>query len=272
MQRRRRRAKELLARRGRVAGPLGSLPQPRRQHQSLRVARSSAVPFRPRLVIFARAPVGGRVKTRLGRELGVGVATRFARQCAAALLARVANDRRWQTIIAETGDACGGRFWPPAIARCAQGGGDLGQRMQRIMQRMPPGPTVIVGTDIPVIRPAHIAQAMRALGRHDAVFGPATDGGYWLVGLRRRPRVFRLFAGVRWSSAHALADTLENLNGRSVFYLAKLQDVDTAADFATAGAFARRVLPALTTAQSGRGSCRAQAQKSEAMPFFSQSP
>jgi rSAM/selenodomain-associated transferase 1 len=271
MQPRPRRERALPARSVGSAGRRGSMPQPRRQQQTLRVARTSAAPFRPRLVIFARAPVAGSVKTRLARELGVGVATRFARQCAAALLARVAHDRRWHTIIAETGNACSGRFWSPALGRCAQGGGDLGQRMQRIMERMPPGPTVIVGTDIPVIRPAHIVHAIRALGHHDAVFGPATDGGYWLVGLRRRPRVLRVFAGVRWSSAHALADTLENLKGRSVSYVAKLGDVDTAADLASSGAFGRRVLPAFTAARTNRGS-PAQAQKSEAMPFFSQSP
>ena len=85
---------------------------------------------------------------------------------------------------------------------------------------------MIVGTDVPGIRPAHIAEAFRLLGRHDAVFGPATDGGYWLVGLRRRPRVLRPFANVRWSSPHALADTLANLEGRTVAFVATLSDVD----------------------------------------------
>jgi rSAM/selenodomain-associated transferase 1 len=193
---------------------------------------------------MAKAPVAGSVKTRLGRQIGVADATRFARQCAAALLARIAVDPRWQTTIAVTPDrACAGRFWPRGIGRTPQGGGDLGQRMQRIMDRMPPGPVVIVGTDVPAIRPAYIAGAFRALGRHDAVLGRATDGGYWLIGLRRRPRVPRVFANVRWSTPHALADTLANLQGRTVAFAATLADVDDAQGFAeTAAYFGRRIL------------------------------
>ena len=163
---------------------------------------------------MAKAPVAGAVKTRLAREIGVATATRFARQATAALLQRLARDPRWQTILAVSPDAAvASRCWPPGIARIAQGRGDLGRRMQRLMQRMPPGPVAIVGTDVPGITPTLIAQAFRRLGRHDAVFGPAADGGYWLVGMRRRPRLLRPFAGVRWSSEHALADTLANLSG-----------------------------------------------------------
>ena len=195
-------------------------------------------------MIFAKAPVAGSVKSRLARELGVAMATRFARQCAQALLARVAFDRRWETTIAETRFAHSRRFWPAGIGRCTQGLGDLGERMQRIMASVPPGPLVIVGTDIPAIRAAHIAQAFRALGRHDAVFGPAADGGYWLVGLRRRPSIPNAFCAVRWSSRHALADTVANLKDRNVALLAVLGDVDNAQDFfASAHCFGRRVLP-----------------------------
>jgi rSAM/selenodomain-associated transferase 1 len=195
-------------------------------------------------VIFAKAPVAGGVKTRLARKLGVAVATRFARHAAAGLLARVSRDRRWHTLLATTGGAhSGGRFWPHALS---QGGGDLGQRMQRILECMPPGPVVIVGTDIPQVRAAHIARAMRELGRHDVVFGPATDGGYWLVGLRRRPRVRKLFAGVRWSRADTLADTLKNLQNCRVYFLPELRDVDEADDLTAISAdYGRRVPPAL---------------------------
>jgi glycosyltransferase A (GT-A) superfamily protein (DUF2064 family) len=102
--------------------------------------------------------------------------------------------------------------------------------MQRLLDRAPPGPAVIIGTDVPHITRAHIWAAFRLLGRHDAVLGPAEDGGYWLIGLRRRPRILRPFRGVRWSTPHALSDTLANLHGRSVAEVAALFDVDTAAD------------------------------------------
>jgi hypothetical protein len=102
--------------------------------------------------------------------------------------------------------------------------------MQRLFKRLPPGPILIIGSDIPSIRPAHIAEAFRLLGGADAVLGPAHDGGYWLVGLRRTPRLATPFARVRWSGPHALSDTLANLKGRRVALAARLSDVDTAED------------------------------------------
>jgi rSAM/selenodomain-associated transferase 1 len=205
--------------------------------------RPRAAPFRWRLVVMAKAPVAGRVKTRLAGEVGMATAVRFARHSLASLMQRVAVDGRWSTTLAVTPDvAASGRLWPPGVPLAPQGGGDLGARMQRLVDRAPLGPVVIVGTDIPGIARAHIEAAFRLLGRHDAVLGPAADGGYWLVGLRRRPRVLRPFHGVRWSTAHALADTLANLRGRSIARLPTLLDVDTAADLARCAAvLGRRV-------------------------------
>ncbi|MEN8195344.1 MAG: DUF2064 domain-containing protein, partial [Pseudomonadota bacterium] len=91
---------------------------------------------------------------------------------------------------------------------------------------------VIVGSDIPDVAPAHIDRAFAALGGHDTVFGPAVDGGYWLVGARRRPRTpGDLFSGVRWSTPHALGDTLANLGGASHALVDTLEDIDTRAAF-----------------------------------------
>jgi uncharacterized protein len=192
---------------------------------------------------MAKAPVAGAVKTRLAREVGVATATRFARHCTAALIARVGCDPRWQTSLWVAPDASAtSRHWPRCLARRPQGGGDLGRRMQRILDRSAPGPVVIIGTDIPGITPAHIAQAFRLLGSAGCVFGGAHDGGYWLVGARRRPRTAPPFENVRWSSEHALADTLANLAGKSVGFVAPLSDVDDAAALARCAGFGRRVL------------------------------
>jgi rSAM/selenodomain-associated transferase 1 len=211
-------------------------------------------PFRCRLVVMAKLPVAGGVKTRLAREIGVAGATRFARHAAATLLQRVGYDRRWQTTLAVApNQGLGSRVWPRGMARRPQGGGNLGTRMQRIFASKHAGPMLIVGTDVPDIRPAHIAEAFRRLGRHDAVLGPATDGGYWLVGLRRRPRVPRPFANVRWSTPHALADTLANLEGCAVAFVATLSDVDSAIDLRlNAASLGRRVLP-LPSPRTSRG-------------------
>lgn len=225
---------------------------PRRRDHTSKAPRRRAAPFCCRLVVMAKVPVAGSVKTRLAREIGVGGAVRFARAMGAALLARVASDPRWQTTIAVAPD-CGvtSRAWSFRLPRMPQRGGDLGARMQRILDRSPPGPVVIIGTDVPGIRPQHLAAAFSLLGSHDAVLGPATDGGYWLVGLKRRPHIVRPFAGVRWSGPHALADTLANLVGRSVGYAATLGDVDDAAGFqASARLLGRRVLPAPSASAS----------------------
>jgi uncharacterized protein len=187
------------------------------------------------LVVFLRAPRLGRVKSRLAAGIGALAALRFYRLATAQLLRRVARNRRWRSHVWITPDRAARRPpWRAAAKWRGQGGGDLGRRMARVFRTLPPGPAVIIGSDIPAIRPAHIAAAFRALGRHEAVFGPATDGGYWLVGLRRRPRVpRRLFEGVRWSSEHALADTRAGLpREMSVALLEVLEDVDDAGAYA----------------------------------------
>lgn len=102
--------------------------------------------------------------------------------------------------------------------------------MARVLRELPPGPVVIVGSDIPGIGAAQVEQAFRRLGDHDWVLGPAGDGGYWLIGARRRPALRLPFQGVRWGGPHARADTLANLKRRRVALLGELDDVDTGAD------------------------------------------
>jgi glycosyltransferase A (GT-A) superfamily protein (DUF2064 family) len=120
-----------------------------------------------------------------------------------------------------------GARWPRRVPAVAQGHGDLGQRMHRALASH--RRAVVVGSDIPDLAREDISAAFRALGRADAVFGPAEDGGYWLVGLGPR-RPVSPFADVRWSSEHALADTLANFHGRRIALLRTLRDVDTADD------------------------------------------
>ena len=184
---------------------------------------------------MARRPELGRVKTRLAAGIGAVAATRFFRQTTASVLRRLARDPRWETQLSLAPDHAidDGGLSPLALPRMAQGEGDIGERMQRIIDNAPPGPVVIVGSDIPEIRAEYIAAAFRALGHADVVFGPADDGGYWLVGMRRRPRVVDIFDDVRWSSEHALVDTMANVvrAGLSFEVVARLSDVDTVEDF-----------------------------------------
>jgi rSAM/selenodomain-associated transferase 1 len=198
-----------------------------------RSVRSLSGPFANRLVIMAKSARRGAVKQRLASEIGEGEALRFYRSCLSHSLMRLANDPRWITLLAVCPDRDGASHIFPSrlrIKRMPQGHGDLGERMQRLFDRLPPGPAIIVGSDIPAMRPSHIAHAFRLLGRSDAIFGSARDGGYWLIGLRRSPRVLSPFTGVRWSTRSALADTLTNLDGSSIALVATLSDVDTEQD------------------------------------------
>jgi len=186
------------------------------------------------LIIFAKDPRLGCVKTRLGHDIGMVDAWVFYRRCLIDTTRRMAADPRWCTWLALTPD---GAERPPQVpsnvALMHQGGGGLGTRMRNAMVDFPPGPTIIIGTDIPGIQRSGIAHAFHQLGNSDTVFGPATDGGYWLVGCRRRPRIPHMFDDVRWSTEHALADTLANVDkgGFSRQILNVLEDVDDAASY-----------------------------------------
>lgn len=186
------------------------------------------------LVIFVKEPRPGRVKTRLGRDMGMTGAAWWFRHQSARLIRRLGRDRRWRTVLAVSPDREGlaSRVWPAGPARWPQGPGDLGDRMGRVFRAMPPGPVIVVGADIPAVTAAHVAGGFRLLGRHAAALGPAPDGGYWMIGLRRGGRAVPagLFRGVRWSSPHAMADTLASLAPLDVGFGPTLRDIDEAAD------------------------------------------
>ena len=202
---------------------------------------------RRRLVIMVKEPAVGRVKTRLGRDIGPVRATNFYRHNLSAVTARLSCDNRWQTILSVApATAVLARSVPTDYERWPQAPGGLGARMQAIFDMAVSGPTVVIGTDIPEVHPAHIWAAFRALGSHDMVFGPATDGGFWLVGMRRTPRVVDAFRDVRWSAPETLQDCRDGLAGCRVATAATLLDIDDADDFRTLGAVAgRRILPAI---------------------------
>ncbi|RVU37829.1 glycosyltransferase [Hwanghaeella grinnelliae] len=185
---------------------------------------------KPTLLIFAKEPRLGRVKSRLARDIGATAALHFYRGNLTRLHRQLSVHSRWRVIWCLAPDRAvhARRAWPRGVKRQAQGRGDLGQRMARALNDAPPGPVLLIGSDIPAIDAASMQQAISLLGRKDAVFGPAEDGGYWLVGFRRiRPVPYGLFRGVRWSGPFALGDTIATLPaGARVGFAAVLPDVD----------------------------------------------
>ena len=187
------------------------------------------------LFIMVKEPHPGRVKTRLGRDLGLTASAWWFRHQSAGLIRRLSRDPRYQTILAVSPDIEGmtSRIWPRHLPRWPQGRGNLGARMGAIFRDAPTGPVLIIGADIPDITPALINKAFAALGQNDAVFGPAPDGGYWLIGLKRGgtriPRDF--LQNIRWSSEYALEDTIASLGPQArVALIDTLQDIDTLDD------------------------------------------
>ncbi|WP_299859993.1 TIGR04282 family arsenosugar biosynthesis glycosyltransferase [uncultured Roseobacter sp.] len=184
------------------------------------------------LVVMLKEPHPGRVKTRLGREIGMVAAAWWFRHQTKALLNRL-QDPRWDLLLAVSPDVAGlqSRVWPRHLHRIPQGRGNLGDRMKRVLRLPGQGPVCIIGADIPGITRGHIARAFAALGSAEGVFGPAPDGGYWLIGAKRaRALPLRLFADVRWSTEHALADTVASWPDARIAYVDTLRDVDEARD------------------------------------------
>ena len=163
---------------------------------------------RRHLIIFAKPPRLGRVKRRLAADIGTMEALRFYRRNLAATLRMLGRDPRWQCWLFL--DRGAGR-WPRNLPRRLQARGDLGVRMETALRALPQGSIVLIGSDIPGVSRSDIRHAFRGLGRSDVVFGPAEDGGFWLVGLANSRVAPDLFKDVRWSTEHALADCTRNL-------------------------------------------------------------
>jgi len=181
------------------------------------------------VIVFMRQPVLGRVKTRLARETGSLAAWQFYRRASDRLLRRLRAEPTWDVVVAWAAPP-----EPPALFRpgdLLQGPGDIGQRMERCLRAVPAGPAVLLGADIPAVRPRHIRRAFACLRQAPLVLGPARDGGFWLVGAHNPAFLQRpLFAAdIRWSSPETLADVLTGLR-QPVALADMLADVDYAAD------------------------------------------
>jgi len=188
---------------------------------------------RPIVFIFARAPRFGAVKTRLARDIGAAETLRFYRNTMHGVARRLASSGRFDVVLAVTPDqaAAEAGYWPVGLARVAQGRGDLGLRMVRILRCAGSRPAIVIGSDIPDANVALVLEAARALGTRRYALGPTHDGGYWLIGARHPARLARRqLDGVRWSTSHALADTVARLHDVSLLSRT-LTDVDDGHDY-----------------------------------------
>ncbi|WP_460677580.1 TIGR04282 family arsenosugar biosynthesis glycosyltransferase [Hymenobacter coalescens] len=198
--------------------------------------RNQITPLKPdHLLIFARYPELGRVKTRLAAELGPDAALAAYRQLLyhtqAAVRPLTAGRTLW---LAAPPPPAAGPLWPGVPQRVQPAAADLGQRMAHAFEDAFAGGAqrvVIIGTDCPGLSTALLERAFQELHTHDVVLGPAHDGGYYLLGLRAPQPA--LFAGIAWSTEAVLRDTLAIAARQhlAVAQLPTLRDVDTAADW-----------------------------------------
>lgn len=178
--------------------------------------------MRPTVFIVAKAPIMGRAKTRLARDIGPVHAKRIYRAMMAQVIRQV-QDPRWDTVLAVTPPHLLGHVpdWE-GVAQIPQVTGSLTPRLAALFTRK--GPTVVIGTDCPQVVARDIGAAFQALRSRDMVFGPADDGGFWLMGANGplRPGFFN---GVRWSHPETLADVKARAGG-SFTQLRTLVDID----------------------------------------------
>ena len=194
------------------------------------------------VIIFAKPPIAGESKTRLAKHLGHDRAAKLA---AAFLRDTVATARRLQNvrvILAITSPWSRYEAVDPALGaelgdlpRWSQGEGDLGARMERALRRglAEADRAVILGADSPALPLGHLQAALRSLDEADSVFGPALDGGYYLIGLRRCPE--GCLANLPWSQSHTLQASIAQLfhHGFRPTVAPSFFDIDTHADLHT---------------------------------------
>lgn len=195
------------------------------------------------LILFTRFPQAGATKTRLipaiGAEGAALLQQRMTEATFATLTATGAATGATLEVRCQGGDEAALRRWLPGAASYAdQGAGDLGAKLGRAFAAAfahGRQPIVAVGADCPALSPAHLCAALAALANHDLVIGPATDGGYYLIGLNR-PHL-DLFANIPWGTTTVLRETLARADTLRCNHLLleTLSDVDCPADLAHLG-------------------------------------
>ncbi|MFC4588401.1 TIGR04282 family arsenosugar biosynthesis glycosyltransferase [Sphaerisporangium corydalis] len=183
------------------------------------------------ILVIAKEPLPGRVKTRLCPPCTGEQAARLAAAALEDTLRTVAATRAPYRVLALQG--LPGPWLPPGFTVIPQRGRGLDERLAAAFtdaHRLHPVPTVLVGMDTPQLTPSLLHAASDALTWHDAVYGPAEDGGFWLLGLRRPDPA--LLLGVPMSQPGTGAAQLGRLRqaGLTTAFLPELRDVDTFAD------------------------------------------
>lgn len=189
------------------------------------------------IILFAKIPVKGRVKTRLARDLEEDLVLRLVESMLLDTIDTLKDCRFPFRICIHPPGAIGeARAWLGGDnAFMPQTGDDLGERMEQAFIRVfSEGyrEAVLIGSDIPGLSSGTVHEAFASLARHDAVIGPANDGGYYLIGFTGEAFYPDIFHRMPWSTPAVFRETMERFASasRRVHVLTERIDVDTRED------------------------------------------
>ena len=186
-------------------------------------------------MVIAKAPEAGKVKTRLSPPLAPHEVLAIAWACLLETLDAACRLRAQRHVLVLDGPA--GEWIPPGFEVIPQRGSGLGARLAHAFEDVEDD-AIVIAMDTPQVTTELLHEALAALEAHDAVVGPASDGGYWLIGLRRSVDAAAVFEGVEMSTDHTGADQLARLGalGLRTGVLSELRDIDTFEDLAAVAA------------------------------------
>jgi len=181
------------------------------------------------LIIFARRPEISIGKTRLKNKVGKILGANFYYNNLSQTIRRISSDRRINLTICVTPDSAT-KNWPkyifPNIPRISQGSGNIGIKMWRILADNS-SRKIIIGSDIPNISSKIIRTAWKKLYYSQIIFGPAKDGGFWLIGLSKNHKIKNLFHNINWKEKNTLKQVKNNIcSNIKVGYVDTLEDID----------------------------------------------
>lgn len=189
------------------------------------------------IIFFVKHPSPGAVKSRLARRLGNATAVELYSNFVRDMLDAMKRSGYPIDIFVTPGDRLDDvRSWlAEDAAYHPQFGSDLGERMEQAFHAIfarGVERAILIGSDIPDLPAEHLANALDSLERHEAVIGPARDGGYYLIGFRKDGFAPEIFRGVAWSSPDVFGLTMRIFGekGTAVQTLTPWQDADTVGD------------------------------------------
>lgn len=183
------------------------------------------------LIMFAKYPEQGKVKTRLAKHISETEALKLY-TCFIELQVKMHHHQEYDFVMYVTPSEKAERFSASFKVRCsAQVDGDLGRRMLSAIEEglETYDRVVLVGSDIPTLLSVHVLEAFAQLENHDIVLGPAKDGGYYLVGMKE---AYDIFSEMTWSTPQVLDETIAKIEEQGLTYalLHEMNDIDTIED------------------------------------------